>query len=336
MGAIRRLDEYQRRHRWLGVPIAVVYKFADDQGGYLAALITYYGFLSLFPLLLIFSTVLGFALPGNHALQQQLVHSALAQFPIIGDQLTDTAQPLRGSGAGLAIGILVALYGGLGVAVAIQNALNQVWGIPMNRRPDPLRARLRSMLLLLLFGIGVLVTTVLSGLAAGAGELGARLDFGLRVAAVAISVTANCVLVLLAFRALTSRPVSVRDVLPGAVLAALAFQVLLSTGAFFVRTGLLGSSQVYGLFGIVLGLMAWIYLESVIVVLAAELNAVLARRLWPRSLLAPFVEDRDLTGADRRSYTSYAHAQQYKESESITVEFDEPHATGHRDAERDP
>ncbi|HEX2298983.1 MAG TPA: YhjD/YihY/BrkB family envelope integrity protein, partial [Pseudonocardiaceae bacterium] len=205
MGAIGRLDEYQRRHRWLGVPIAVVYKFADDQGGYLAALITYYGFLSLFPLLLIFSTVLGFALPGNQPLQQQLVHSALAQFPIIGDQLTDNAQPLRGSGAGLVVGILVALYGALGVAVAIQNALNQVWGVPMNRRPDPVRARLRSMLLLLLFGVGVLVTTVLSGLAAGAGDVGAHLDFGLRVAAVAISVTANCVLVLLAFRALTSR-----------------------------------------------------------------------------------------------------------------------------------
>jgi membrane protein len=324
VGAIRRLDEYQRRHRWLGVPIAVVYKFADDQGGYLAALITYYGFLSLFPLLLVFSTVLGFALPGNQALQQQLVHSALAQFPIIGDQLTDNAHPLRGSGAGLVIGILVALYGGLGVAVAIQNALNQVWGVPMNRRPDPVRARLRSLLLLLLFGVGVLVTTVLSGLAAGAGDVGAHLGVGLRVAAVAVSVAANCVLVLLAFRALTSLRVSVRQVLPGAILAALAFQVLLTTGAFFVRTGLLGSSQVYGLFGIVLGLMAWIYLESVIVVLAAELNVVLARGLWPRSLLTPFVEDVELTHADRRSYTSYASTQQYKESESITVEFDEP------------
>jgi YihY family inner membrane protein len=335
VGAIGRLDEYQRRKRWLGVPIAVVYKFADDQGGYLAALITYYGFLSLFPLLLIFSTVLGFALPGNQALQQQLVDSALAQFPIIGDQLTDNAQPLRGSGAGLAVGILVALYGALGVAVAIQNALNQVWGVPMNRRPDPVRARLRSMLLLLLFGVGVLVTTVLSGLAAGAGDVGARLDFGLRVAAVAVSVAANCMLMMLAFRALTSRPVSVREILPGAILAALAFQVLLSTGAFFVRTGLLGSSQVYGLFGIVLGLMAWIYLEAVIVVLAAELNVVLARRLWPRSLLTPFVEHVDLTGADRRSYTSYASAQQYKEAQSITVEFDEPPTTDRRD-ERDP
>ena len=127
---VSRLDAFQRRHRWLAVPIAVVYKFVDDLGGYLASLITYYGFLSLFPLLLIFSTVLGFLLPGNPELQQQLINSALSQFPIIGDQLTSSAQPLRGSGSGLAIGILVALYGGLGVAVAIQNALNQVWGLP--------------------------------------------------------------------------------------------------------------------------------------------------------------------------------------------------------------
>ena len=132
VGVVSRFDAYQRRHRWLGVPIAVVYKFIDDQGGYLAALITYYGFLSLFPLLLIFSTVLGFLLPANPALQQQLIDSALGQFPIIGDQLGSTAQPLRGSGWGRRSGSGGAL-GGLGVAVAIQNAFNQVWGVPVHR-----------------------------------------------------------------------------------------------------------------------------------------------------------------------------------------------------------
>jgi YihY family inner membrane protein len=327
---IGRLDELQRRHRWLGVPIAVIYKFVDDQGGYLAALITYYGFLSLFPLLLVFSTVLGFLLPGNPGLREQLVDSALAQFPIIGDQLTSTAQPLQGSGFGLAIGILVALYGGLGVAVAIQNALNQVWGVPVNKRPDPVRSRFRALRLIALFGLGVLLTTALSGLATGAGSYGAGLDTGVRIVALLVSIAANCMLVLLAFRALPARRVTFREALPGAILVALAWQVLLSLGAVFVRTGLMGSSQVYGLFGIVLGLMAWIYLQAVIVVLAAELNVVLAERLWPRALLTPFVEDVDLTQADRRSYTSYTSAQQYKDSQSITVEFEE-----RRDADRD-
>ncbi|WP_232668774.1 YihY/virulence factor BrkB family protein [Pseudonocardia sp. TRM90224] len=300
----------------------MVYKFADDQGAYLAALITHYGFLSLFPLLLVLSTVLGFVLPDNLELQQQLIGSAVVQFPIIGDQLTSSAQPLRGSGAGLAIGIAVALYGGLGVAVAIQNALNQVWGVPVNKRPDPLRARARSLLLLILLGIGVLVTTVLSALGSGAADYGVQLGFGVRAIAVAVSVTVNAVLFVLAFRALTARSVSVRDVLPGALMAAVTWQILQWAGTWYISYELRGSTQVYGLFGIVLGLLAWIYLEALVVVMAAELNVVLAERLWPRALLTPFVEDVDLTSADRRSYRSYAKAQRYRESENITVEFE--------------
>ena len=318
MSVVSKLDGYQRRHRWLGLPIAVVYKFVDDLGGYLAALITYYGFLSLFPLLLIFSTVLGFLLPANPQLQQQLIDSALSQFPIIGDQLTSSAQPLRGSGAGLAIGIVVALYGGLGVAVAIQNALNQVWAVPVNKRPDPLRARLRSLLLLVLFGIGVLLTTVLSALGTSSQQLGS----GVRLAAIVLSTVANSGLFVLAFRTLTARDVSVRDVLPGAVMAAIGWQVLQSVGTIYVDYQLRGSSQVYGLFGIVLGLLAWIYLEALIIVLAAEVNVVLVRRLWPRALLTPVKEDVDLTHADRRSYESYVNAQQFREAEKITVEFE--------------
>jgi membrane protein len=323
VGVVSRFDAYQRRRRWLGVPIAVVYKFVDDQGGYLAALITYYGFLSLFPLLLIFSTVLGFLLPGNPALQQQLIDSALGQFPIIGDQLGSTAQPLRGSGWGLTIGILVALYGGLGVAVAIQNAFNQFWGVPVHRRPDPVRARLRSLLLLGVLGLGVLLTTALSALVA----VGERFGPGLRIGAVVLAVITNAALFVLAFRTLTTRKAAIREVLPGSVLAAVAWQVLQSLGAIYVDYQLRGTSQVYGLFGIVLGLLAWIYVEAVVIVLAAELNAVLARRLWPRALLTMFAEDVDLTSADRRSYESYASAQQYREAESINVEFDTPDET---------
>ena len=320
MGLVSRVDAYQRRHRWLGLPIAVVYKFVDDLGGYLAALITYYGFLSLFPLLLIFSTVLGFLLPGNPQLQQQLIDSALSQFPIIGDQLTSSAQPLRGSGSGLVIGILVALYGGLGVAVAIQNALNQVWAVPVSRRPDPFRARLRSLLLLVLFGVGVLFTTVLSALATASEELG----WAVRLGAIVLSVLANGGLFLLAFRTLTARDVSIRDVLPGAIMAAVAWQVLQSVGTAYVNFQLRGSSQVYGLFGIVLGLLAWIYVEALIIVFAAEVNVVLVRRLWPRALLTPVKEDVELTHADRRSYESYASAQQFREAEKINVEFEPP------------
>ena len=329
-----RLDRYQRRHRWLGLPLSVIYKFVDDQGAYLAALITHYGFLSLFPLLLILSTTLGFLLPDNPNLQQQLIGSALVQFPIIGDQLTSSTQPLRGSGAGLVVGIAVALYGGLGVAVAIQNAFNQVWGVSVNERPDPVRARLRSLWLLVLLGVGVLVITTLSALASGATEFSADLGVGVRVLAVGVSTAANAGLFVLAFRVLTAREISVREVLPGALMAAVMCQVLQWVGTWYVSYELRGSSQVYGLFGIVLGLLAWIYLQALVVVLAAELNVVLAQRLWPRALLTPFVEDVDLTSADRRSYRTYATTQRYRESEHITVEFND--ASENRSTKSDP
>src|SRR5215217_4093724 len=115
MGA---LDGCQRRHSSLGFPIAVIYKFADDQGPYLTALITYYGFLSLFPLLLLMTTILGFVLQGDPGLQDDLVDSTLSQLPIIGSQLRDNVQTLEGSGVGLAVGILGTVYGALGAAGA--------------------------------------------------------------------------------------------------------------------------------------------------------------------------------------------------------------------------
>ena len=142
------LDGYQRTRRWVGFPLAVTYKFTDDQGAYLAALITYYGFLSLFPLLLLLVTILGFALQDDPQLQAQLLDSALGQFPVIGAQLRDNVHSLTGSGAGLAVGILLTLYGCLGVAGATQNAFNRAWAVPRNRRPNPFTARLRSLLLL--------------------------------------------------------------------------------------------------------------------------------------------------------------------------------------------
>ena len=328
------LDRYQRKHKWLGLPLAVVYKFADDQGAYLASLITYYGFLSLFPLLLVMATVLGFVLPGNPDLQQQLIDSALAQFPIIGDQLTSGTQPLRGSGWGLATGIVVALYGGLNVSVAIQNALDIVWGVPVNKRPDPFRARLRSLLMLALLGIGVLLTTVLTAISG----LGEQIGVVGSVVAVVASMAVNCGLFVVAFRVLTVRSVSVRDVLPGAVLAAAAWQALQAVGTAYVDGQLRGATQLYGLFAIVLGLMGFIYLEAIVVVLAAELNAVTARRLWPRALLGPFIAEVDLPKAARRRYTSYAPAQRYRESQDIDVSFHDGGSDegGSADEERPP
>ena len=147
MSLTDRVDGWQRQHPCLGFPVAVVYKYFDDQGTYLAALMTYYGFLSLFPLLLLFASVLGFVLQGNPDLQREILSSTLSQFPIIGDELREP-KGLQGSGVALVVGGVTALYGTLGVAQAMQNAMNVAWAVPRYRRPNPIKARLRSFLLI--------------------------------------------------------------------------------------------------------------------------------------------------------------------------------------------
>jgi membrane protein len=317
------IDAYQRRHHWIGYPLAVVYKFFDDQGPYLAALITYYGFLSIFPLLLLLATVLGFVLSDNPQLQAKLLDSALSQFPVIGPQLRSDVTSLHGSGLGLAVGIVGTIYGGLGVAQASQNALNRAWGVPRNERPNPLLARARSVLLLLLFAVGVVVTTGLSTLGAMSDSFGTNVGLGVRIAAIALAVLANVLLFVVAFRLLTARRTSVSDVLVGAVVAGVGWQLMQTLGAWYVRRRLQGATEVYGLFGLVLGLLAWIYLVAIIIVAAAEIDSVRRRHLWPRSLLTPFTDDVDLTHADKRAYRSYATSERFKGFEDVDVTFDE-------------
>ena len=318
------VDGYQRTHRWLGFPIAVVYKFTDDQGPYLAALITYYGFLSLFPLLLLLVTILGFALDGNPDLQAEVIDSALAQFPVIGSQLRENVHSLRGSGAGLAVGIVAMLYGCLGVAGAMQNAFNRAWAVPHNRRPNPVTARLRSLIMLLVLGAGVLVTTVLAGLTTGADAYGADVGSVLRVAAILLAVLANIGLFTLAFRVLTATEVATRDLLVGAVVAGVGWQVMQILGTYFVTHSLKGTQEAYGVFGLVLGLIAWIYVLALVTVLATEINVVASKRLWPRALLTPFTDRVRLTQGDERAYTGYADSEQRKGFEVIDVGFEEP------------
>jgi YihY family inner membrane protein len=248
------------------------------------------------------------------------VTSTLSQFPIIGDQLRDDVQALKGSGIAVAIGVLGAVYGSLGVARAIGNALDTVWAVPRRSRPNPFFARLRSLSLIGLLGLGVLMTTVLSSVTTGASAFG-RLAAGFQVLAVAISTAGNAGLVLVAFKVLTARSVRVREILPGAVFAALGWQLVQTLGSYYIAHQLKGSTQVYGLFGLVLGLMTWLYFLAVVVVLAMELNAVRAGRLYPRALLTPFTDDVELTDSDRRAYTSYAKAEQFKSFQQVDVTF---------------
>ncbi|SFT68030.1 YihY family inner membrane protein [Geodermatophilus amargosae] len=318
------LDRLQRRHPAAGFPIAVVYKYVDDSGPYLAALITYYAFVSMFPLLLLSSTILGHVLAGNPELQQRLIESALSQFPVVGDQL---GQPrgLSGGTLGVVIGVLGALYGGLGVAQAVQHAMNTAWAVPRNNRPNPFLARGRSLLLLATAGLAVIGTTTLSTL--GANDVGS-LGVVVRALALTASVLVNALVFVFAFRLGTARHLTVRQVLPGAVTAAVLWQLLQTFGVTYVGHVVGTASAVNGVFALVLGMLAFLYLAAVVAVLCVEVNVVRVDRLYPRALLTPFTDAVDLTPGDRRSYTGQAKAERQKGFETVHVTFDPPDGDG--------
>lgn len=315
-----RLDRLQRRHPAAGFPIAVVYKYVDDSGPYLAALITYYAFVSLFPLLLLMSTVLGLVLQDDPELQARLIDSALSQFPVVGDQL-GTPEQLSGGLVGVLVGVLGSLYGGLGVAQAVQYAMNTAWSVPRNNRPNPFLARGRSLLLLATAGLAVVGTTALSGFGAGdASPLGVVL----RVLTLLLSVAVNGVVFLFAFRLATTRHLTVRQIAPGALIAAVLWQLLQTFGVGYVGYVVDNASASNGVFALVLGLLAFLYLAAVVGVLCVEVNVVRVDRLYPRALLTPFTDDVDLTPGDRRSYTGSAKAQRAKGFQEVDVRFDKP------------
>lgn len=320
MSLTRRIDAFQQRHPSVGFPLAVVYKYYDDQGAYLAALITYYGVLALFPLLLLLSTGLGLVLSGDPGLQRQVLDSALSQFPVIGQDLGRPGQIGGGTG-GLVVGGLGSLYGGLGVAQAVQNAMNAAWSVPRNNRPNPFKARGISVLLLATVGLGVLATTAVSSIST-AGGFGEQLGSGtLRVIVLVATAAVNTCIFAAAFRLATARPLRLGEVAPGALLAALVYLGLQLSGASYVGWIVDRSSATSGVFALVLGLIAFVYVTAVAVVLCVEVNVVRTERLYPRALLTPFTDSVDLTAGDRLAYTRQAEAQRLKGFEEVDVTF---------------
>jgi membrane protein len=279
--ALERLDRFQQAHPIIGFPLAVNRKYSDDQGRYLTATVTYYGFFSIFPLLLVLTTILGFVLDGHPHLQQQIVDSALGQFPIVGTELE--AGSLTGSTAALVIGLVAALWAGMGAVLAAGYAMDYVWGVPRARRPGFLRARARALLLLGVLGGGLLASTAL----AGAGTVGARYGVDWKIASSVLSTVLDFALFWVGFRVLTTHDVSWSSLRYGAVTAAIGYEALQLLGGYYVGRVLANAANVYGTFALVIGLLSFIYLAVRIALFGAEVNVVAARRLWPRSLLTP-------------------------------------------------
>lgn len=276
---LRRFDAFQQRKPVLGMPLGVVKKFGEDEGGSMVSLIAYRAFFSLFPLLLLMTTILGYVLAGNEQLREEVVTSTLSQFPIIGNQLKGGT--LTGSGVALAIGIVGSILAGIGVIMETESTFDRCWGVPKKGGRGFVGSRLRAILLLLVLGGLAVVSTVVSGLASGGADF---LGAGGKIAGLAIATALNLFVFGAVFRLLTTDTVETRSLIPGVVVATIGWEILQVIGGWYISHEVKSASAVYGTFALVIGLLAWIHLGSMFVVLGAETNVVRTRKLWPRPM----------------------------------------------------
>jgi YihY family inner membrane protein len=306
-----RADALQRRWPPAAFAVAVWKKFSDDRARDLAALIAFYAFIAIFPLLLVLVTVLDLVLLHDPALRQKLLDSALTAYPVIGTQIKNSVQPLTGTGLALAAGLIGALYGARGVARAMQNAFNCVWAVPLDRRPAFPASALRSIGLIVVIGLGQILTASLSSLAVGAGHL--VIGILAEVGTIALALVVNIGVFWLVLRLATAAEVSWSALRLGAILSAVSWQALQLLGTLIVGHTLRHSSELYGVFSVVLGLLVWLYLQAQVTLCAVEACTVREWRLWPRSLRPP------LTQQDVRAYERYGRAERRLPADSTSA-----------------
>jgi YihY family inner membrane protein len=306
------VDRVQRRHAATAFLYGVVKKFSEDRAGQQAALVAYYGFFSLFPLMLVGVTILGIVLRGDQKLQERVLHSALSRFPIIGDQLQSNIGAISKSGVALVVGLGGALWAGLAGVKAMQNAMNLIWDVPIRRQPGAIKQVLSGTIMLVVLGAFVIASTALSGV--GAGSHG--VPIAVRLVTLPASLILDVIVFMIAFKVLTVADISWRDVAPGAAIGGIAWALLQAIGNFYVARTLKNASALYGFFGIVIGLLSWMYLTAQVSLLAAEVSVVRKNRLWPRSLTA------DLTEVDRRTLGRHAQVEERVPQEDVDARFD--------------
>jgi YihY family inner membrane protein len=287
-----RLDRYQRDRPAIAFPLAVGKKFTEDKAGFLAALVAYFGFFSVFPLMLAFMSVLGFVLPDPDD-QREFADAAANQIPVVGGKIQQTAGALDGSVVAIVIPLIVALWSGLKIVDAMQNALNDVWDLPPINRPSMITKRLRGFLMLGLIGGGLVGSVALSNIATLLDVIPGVGKFGIWGASLAMSIG----LYLLSFQLLTDMKLPWRDLVPGAVFGGTCWWLLQTFGSPIIIRQQESAGEAYGDFATIIALLVFLFIAAQLSLLGAEISVVRSRGLWPRSLVKG-----DFTEADIEAF----------------------------------
>lgn len=277
---LRWLDRTQRSHRFTGFGFALVKKYGEDQGGNNAALLTYYGFLSLFPIMLIITTIVQWSLRADSHLKQRVITSVTDFFPVIGEQLQVNVHGFSKTGLPLLVGILVLIYGLRGVADVFRHVVNNVWRVPAEDRSGFFPALARSFSIIFVSGFGFICSAIIASYAASADHHPL-----LRVLLILLSSSFVFVAFLIAVKIALNKPVGIRQIWVGAAIVAVGSLLLQNLGGFILSHQLKHFNTLYGTFAVVLGLFFWLYLIAQLIVYALEVDSVRGLHLWPRSFM---------------------------------------------------
>jgi YihY family inner membrane protein len=292
--SITRFDRYQRHHKRTGLAYAVIKKYNDDQTGRWAALFTYYGFLAIFPLLLVLTTALKLFIHNNARLSNQVIHGAITYFPIVGHELQQDIHGISKTGLALVIGLLLSLFGARGVADVLRNSLDHIWQVPRNKRSGFLSSIGRSLGIIVIGGIGLLVAPLAADYTLVFGH-----SFFFRIFSIIVTLVVLFWVLVFVMKMSLSIHMPFRHIWVGAAIAAVALEILQILGGYIVAQQLRNLNSLYGTFAIVLGLLYWIYIQAQVLFYIFEFDSVRVLKLWPRSIQPP------LTAADHQAFDLY-------------------------------
>ncbi len=310
--AVQRLDDLQQRFPPLALPIGVVRKFADDRTSAWGALMTFYAFLGMFPLLVIGLTIIGHLAAGDPELEEALLEGALGQIPIVGGMIEDDVSTLQAGGLGLVVGLAGLFWGATGIYNSGQLAMSQIWNVEGIDRPGLVIRLVRSLILFIVFGAGVIGGgwLVQQGFFSGAGALTRTWTFF-------ASLLLGFVIITAIFRIMTPQAIETRKLLIGAALAAIGWEGLQIVGGFVVAQET-DQVDIYGVFAYVIALLMWLWLVFRVLLFSAEAAVVIDRDLWPRNIAQPPLND-----ADKRVLAALARNERRRPEQHIDVWFDD-------------
>jgi len=290
----------------------VIRKFADDRTSAWGALMTFYAFLALFPLLVIALTVIGHLAAGNPELERQLLDGVLGQIPVVGEMIEDDVSALQAGGLGLGVGLLGLLWGATGIYNSGQLAMSQVWNVEGLERPGLVMRLMRSLLLFVVLGVGAVGTgwAIRNGLYASVGA-------PLRVSTVVGTLLGSFVVLALVFRILTPHSIEMRKLWVAVGLATVGWLGLQVLGGFAISREV-EQVDIYGVFAYVIAVLMWLWLVFRVLLFSAEAAVVIDRGLWPRNLAQPPLND-----ADKRVLAALARNERRRPEQHIEVWFDE-------------